>query len=270
MPDRTTAIATAFELGLLLAGSILLWRFALSPAARLGKMPPALPRWNAPLTDFLLFLWLVCSGGFAGSLAAGSFLKAHPLSSDEVAALATAAGQFGILGGLAVFNIWFDRHRAPPAHSKENVFWSGIVTFLIAMPVVTVTSLVWQALLELGGLPAEKQDLIRMFLEVKSPWLLAVMIILACVGAPLVEELIFRAGIFRFARTRLPRWAALLVPACLFGLLHQNLASFAPLVVLGVLFSLAYERTGRIGTSMIAHGLFNLNSLILILAGIET
>jgi uncharacterized protein len=140
---------------------------------------------------------------------------------------------------------------------------------LLAMPVVFITSLVWQALLDAVGLPTEKQDLIRMFLEVESPLLLAVMVVLACVGAPVTEELVFRAGIFRYARGRLPRWGALLLPSCLFAALHGNLASFAPLVALGTLFSLAYERTGRIGTSMVAHALFNLNSLVLILARVD-
>ena len=69
-------------------------------------------------------------------------------------------------------------------------------------------------------------------------------------------------------RTRLPRWAALVIPSCLFGALHGNLASFAPLVALGIIFSLAYERTGRIATTMIAHGLFNLNTIALILCGV--
>jgi membrane protease YdiL (CAAX protease family) len=35
-----------------------------------------------------------------------------------------------------------------------------------------------------------------------------------------------------------------------------------------VIFSLAYERTGRIAVPIIAHGLFNLNTIILILAGV--
>jgi len=54
----------------------------------------------------------------------------------------------------------------------------------------------------------------------------------------------------------------------LFGAAHTSLSSFAPLVVLGLVFSFAFERTGRIGTTMVAHGLFNLNTIILILSGI--
>jgi uncharacterized protein len=270
MPDRTTTIASAFEFSLLLAGLILFWRLRLSPAARRRTVLAALPRWDAPLSDFILFVWLVCAGGFAASLGTGLVLKHYSVERDSLVAVGTAGFQLGILGGIAIFKFFFDHSKTPPPPApKRNVFTAGVATFLLAMPLVTVVSLVWQALLDLIGLPAEKQDLVRMFLEANSPARLAVMVILACVGAPLTEELVFRAGLFRYARTRLPRWATLLAPACFFAALHQNLASFAPLVALGILFSLAYERTGRIGTSMVAHALFNLNSVVLIIAKVD-
>lgn len=269
MSDRTTAIASAFEFSLLLAGLILFWRLRLSPAARRQPVVAALPRWNASLSDFMAFLWLVCAGGFFASLVTGLVLKHYSVERDHLVTLGTAGFQVGILSGVALFNRFFNRQTTPPLPPKGNFFKAGVATFLLAMPLVTGVSLIWQALLELVGLPADKQDLVRMFLEAGSPPWLAIMIILACVGAPLTEELVFRAGLFRYARTRLPRWATLVVPACCFAALHQNLASFAPLVALGILFSLAYERTGRIGTSMVAHALFNLNSVLLILAKVD-
>ena len=36
---------------------------------------------------------------------------------------------------------------------------------------------------------------------------------------------------------------------------------------LGIVFSLAYERTGTIGTAIVAHGAFNLNNLLVLLSG---
>lgn len=268
MPDRTTAIAGAFELSLLIGGTVLLWRLWLSPKARSGTRTAALPAWSAPIGEFLLFVWLVCAGGFALSFGAGLVLRQLTLEPDAIVAIGTAAAQIGVLAGILCFKTFFDRHKSSPPAAR-GFFVSGLATFLIAMPVVAVTALAWKTLLEKLGLPDEKQDLIRMLLEADSPALLVVMIVLACVGAPVMEELVFRAGLFRYVRTRLPRTLALLLPACLFAALHRNLASFVPLVALGVLFSLAYERTGRIGTSIVAHALFNLNSLVLILAKVD-
>jgi uncharacterized protein len=40
-------------------------------------------------------------------------------------------------------------------------------------------------------------------------------------------------------------------------------------VALAVIFSLAYERTGQIGTAIVAHALFNFHTVLLILSGVE-
>jgi uncharacterized protein len=146
----------------------------------------------------------------------------------------------------------------------------GTLTFVVAMPLLSLTGFVWQELLQFSGIPIERQDLIGMFAHADSPVLLVVMLVLAIVMAPLTEELVFRAGLFRYLRTRLPRAAALLLPSLVFAGLHLNLASFAQLVVLAIVFSLAYERTGHIGTTIVAHALFNLNTIVLIFAGIGT
>jgi membrane protease YdiL (CAAX protease family) len=88
------------------------------------------------------------------------------------------------------------------------------------------------------------------------------------VVAPLGEELLFRAGLFRISRRYLPRWAALLLSALAFASLHLSTVHFVPLTVLGVVFGIAYERSGSLLVPVIAHGLFNLNSILLILAGV--
>ena len=182
--------------------------------------------------------------------------------------------QLGMLGGIAAFRYGVSREMPSDTPARVGVFASGVATFLISLPLLTATSVIWQSLLELLGLPAEQQDLIGMFANVESPTLLVIMIILAIGTAPVTEDLVFRAGLFRYFRTRMPRWLALTAPALLFAVLHVNwqtlegLASVGPLVMLAIIFSLAYERTGRIGTSMVAHGLFNLNTIMLIFSGV--
>ena len=46
-----------------------------------------------------------------------------------------------------------------------------------------------------------------------------------------------------------------------------GLPSLLPLVALAVVFCLAYERTGMIGTTIVAHALFNLNTMLLVAMG---
>jgi membrane protease YdiL (CAAX protease family) len=268
MPEHTNPLAIRVELTLVFLGLGLLWPLVFSPTARARHRPAALGPWAGPLIDFLLFLWLTFCGGLVAQFGASATFKLLTLDQTQKMIFGTAAFDLGELAGIALFYRGFSRRLpAPSSVSPTNVLVSGVVTFLAAMPVVFAVGLVWQLLLKACGLPAEPQDILDQFLRAKSHALLVSMIVVASVIAPIAEELIFRAGIFRYARTRLPRWAALFAPACLFGAMHANLASFAQLVALGIVFSLAYERTGRIGTAIVAHALFNLHTIVLLLVG---
>lgn len=274
MPATPFNIAIAVsELGLLLTGLVLLWRFVVRPAARLPGQPDVLGPWSVSLVDFLLFAFLVFAAGLLGSVASGLLIGGAHLSADAKTVASSAGFQFGLLAGAALLPLNLGRSPLSASFAPGS-FVSGAVVFLIALPVITVVNLVWLWLLQLFGVPAEQQDLLRLFTETDSALLLGVMVLLATVVAPIAEELLFRATMFRYLRTRVPRWLALLLPGTVFAALHVNwltldgLASFAPLVTLAVVFSLAYERTGRIGTAVVAHALFNLHTILLLFSGI--
>jgi len=264
--------ATCAEFTLFFLGLGLLWRLVLSPAARARKIPSPIPKWDVPLIDFLLFLWFVLVGGFVGQFLTLGILPWVGSATANTRVIVAGAGfQGGMLAGCLLFRWgpWFRRSAAPTwTREPVSILLAGIITFFIAMPLVVITSVAWHFVLDRLNINATPQDLFDIFGSAKSPAPIIVLIIIAAIIAPWSEELIFRAGIFRYARGRLPRWAALLGPACLFGALHQNLASFVPLVVLGVIFSIAYESTGSIAVPMVAHALFNLNSILLFYAGV--
>lgn len=271
-----TAVTLA-EYSLILLGLVLCWRLILRPAARARQRAagPGLAPWNPTVADFLLYVFLILGGGLLASLVAGYLLNSFQLSVDTKTLLSSAAFQFGLLTGAALLPLKLGR-SAQTDSSNYSTLRSGLATFLIALPIVTATNLAWLGVLKVTGLPTEQQDLLRMFSQTDSKAMLGLMILLATVVAPISEELLFRATIFRYLRTRLPRWLALLLPGAIFAALHVNwtggnldgLPSFLPLVSLAVIFSLAYERTGRIGTAIIAHALFNLHTIILLFAGV--
>ncbi|HWL15243.1 MAG TPA: type II CAAX endopeptidase family protein [Opitutus sp.] len=271
----TEQVVYTIELALLLLGVFLLWRHVWSPAARarLRFAPSALPPWSVSPSEFLFFTFVIVIGALIASAAAGVALRAFPLSTDAVTVVGSAAFQVGLLIGPCLLPLKLGHPALLPPLDRTTLR-SGLATFLIALPVVTVTSLLWLGFLKLAGLPAEQQDLLRMFAQADSKTLLAVMIVLATLIAPITEELLFRATIFRYLRTRIPRWLALVLPGLLFASLHVNwstldgLASFAPLTALAVVFSLGYERTGRIGTAMVAHAIFNLHTILVLFAGL--
>jgi hypothetical protein len=274
MADTLKVAAESLEIALALVGVVLLWRLVLSPAARARRTFAPLPPWNASVVQFLQFCLFVIGGAFIAGMVAAVSLQFLPLRGDAATVFNGSAAQLGMIAGIAAYWAGIERVRLKGPILPRGIFVSGLATFLIALPALHATANAWQYFLQLCGLPIDHQDLIGMFAHADSPWLLTILIVLAVIIAPLTEELVFRAGLFRYFRTRMPRSVALVAPSVFFATLHvnwatlQGLASLAPLVVLAIAFSIAYERTGQIGTAIVAHALFNLNTVVMIFCGV--
>lgn len=146
----------------------------------------------------------------------------------------------------------------------------GFFYFLASLPIIYCVSAVWSmitGMLAEAGLPfdPEPQHAITMFQELNDPRLILAMIVLAVIVAPIVEELVFRAGIFRFLKGRFPQWIAILASSILFGMVHLNLQSLAGLITVGVCLCIAYELSGNIKVPIFFHAFFNLNTLVLLM-----
>jgi uncharacterized protein len=281
MPPLLQNLVFAFECALDLVGLVIVGRLFFSASGRAARArPAALTAWNVSLVDVLFLGWLVFSIGILAQLlfrfTGAPALQRHP-EGDTLSLLITGSMfHFGALITWLGARAWARRYRPAALGPREPVtaaslhqtLRAGLLTFLALLPLATGAGLLWERLLQSLGLPTEHQELIDMILKSRSPALLGFLITLALVVAPICEELVFRVGIFRYLRTRTPRWVAFVVSAGLFALLHANWMSSLPLFILGLVFAISYERTGRMAVPMIAHALFNLNTLLLVLGGV--
>jgi uncharacterized protein len=91
-----------------------------------------------------------------------------------------------------------------------------------------------------------------------------VQVLLIVVAAPISEETCFRGMLFGGLRTRLPRLAAALLSALIFGALHATtgISAVPPLVFFGFVLALLYERTGSIVPGIVLHMLNNSVALL--------
>jgi hypothetical protein len=92
-------------------------------------------------------------------------------------------------------------------------------------------------------------------------------------GAPFVEELFFRGLVLRALLPKLG-WAAVVVQAVVFGLIHfdptqglGNVGVIAGVGAFGLVQGIAAWRLGRIGPTILAHALFNALAVVPVLLG---
>ncbi len=91
-----------------------------------------------------------------------------------------------------------------------------------------------------------------------------VQVLLIVIAAPISEEICFRGMLFGGLRARLPRLAAALISAIVFGGLHAltGISAVPPLIVFGFVLALLYEKTGSIVPGIVLHMLNNSVALI--------
>jgi membrane protease YdiL (CAAX protease family) len=91
-------------------------------------------------------------------------------------------------------------------------------------------------------------------------------VVVATVCAPLLEEMLFR-GLFQTMlrsyletstfRTFSPAWQAIAISSIIFASAHQNFAHWPALLVLGACLGYAYEKSGSLFRPIFIHTLFN-------------
>lgn len=284
MPTEPTQLILAvFELCLFAGGVGLgLWLCGSADARKRWLGTNVLPPGVLPLADFLLCGVLIFLVGFSLQAVAQLWFGATlTAAADHQGRALVVYSLANYVGALLAWKLMFPSLRRSWALASATpwpppgpiVPWSRALryaagTLLVMLPVLSLVSMGWNVLIEKLHLPAVPQDVIEIFTSTKSPLVIGGMLLIACVFAPVYEELLFRAGLYRFCRQKLGRPAALLISGCSFGLLHGNWAGFLPLAVLGMGLAIAYEATGSIRVSIVAHGLFNLNTVLVLLSGL--
>ena len=284
-PGPLLIAISIFELLLIIAGIVTLYRLLIAPAGKSWqRLPSPLPHWPINIVEFILAFLAIVVGGIVGQLLSGIYAGRPGLDENTRLMIYGAGFQAGLLAGafVALFNLRRQvaaHHLAAsetetvplpaPSISTGNLWRFGGITFLASIPTLMVINLSWTFLLETFGFDTSKQELIDLFANTDSLSLLITMSVLAVIIAPLAEELIFRAGFFRFLRNRVPTWLAYTLPSAVFASLHGNLVAFLPLMALGMIFSYSYERTGNLHVPIIAHSIFNLHTILLLISGVE-
>ncbi len=105
----------------------------------------------------------------------------------------------------------------------------------------------------------EPQVAVQMIFDAKknNPSLLIALAIMACVVAPICEEILFRGYLYSVLKRYSCRLFAAIISGLIFGIIHASLTSIAPLAVIGILLAVIYEFSGSLWAPIICHSIFN-------------
>jgi membrane protease YdiL (CAAX protease family) len=179
-----------------------------------------------------------------------------------------------VFHGVALLIIWiFIRRRSSSWQEAfglnfdglKRAVGQGMAGYIGIIPIIVVTSMLWQILFYTAGYPVTLQDVVTIFLEPQSGWSLFLLLVLAVVVAPLVEEALFRGILLPVLMKKMGTGTAVVATSLVFAGIHQHLPSFAPLFVLAVGLAMLYIHSGSLWAPIVLHAVFNGVSICILL-----
>jgi len=123
--------------------------------------------------------------------------------------------------------------------------------------VLPLVSLVGWLQGQLWGDPGGSNPLLELVLNSHNVPALACFGFTAIVLAPLFEETIFRGALLPVAARKLGAAGGILLSAAVFAVAHLSLGELLPLLVLGIGLGWVRWSSGRLGSCVLMHGLWN-------------
>jgi membrane protease YdiL (CAAX protease family) len=285
-----TATSTATAAATTLLTNPWLWINLAAVALVLGIMwmadvirPRSLSRYGIrDVSPYPWWIWVVAAvitlvGTTLGQsfAALGLGITTTPTATRELAIIGVASYSTGII--VATVIAWLIHGSAPFAGFRPT--WRGamlgVLGAVLAWPGVTATGMILVAAHELWtGQPVPRlahATLERVVAGTLDPWTM-VLIGCAVIGAPILEELMYRgfvqSGILRATGRA---WLSVLAASIFFGLMHVAGGAGMPwyavavVTVLSICMGAAFERTRDISTPLVMHILFNAGNVAMAL-----
>ncbi len=194
---------------------------------------------------------------------------------------ALLAGSFSYFGAeilAAAYGLWLLRgeggswrglgascRRALSRGLRGMVAWFAFLPVYAAL--VLVATLVLHIVLQRLGMDPPAGEPVLVILEAARdrPLALAGLLAFMAVGAPVVEEVLFRGFLYGVQRRWLPVVPAAILNGLIFGAVHGTVIKFVVISALGILLCLLRERSGSLAAPIAAHLVNNAAATALII-----
>jgi len=217
------------------------------PTGTLAPRPRVFSHWDLPL------VMLLCLGVFLLSVIALLGLQAAFVLAGRGRALGEPAAMLAIMGFLyvaAISAIALRLHNRPGIVVQLGLVWPSRKHVLISIGIGFVLPFAWAIV------PGEERPL--NFITNYATYVGALAV--ASVLAPMAEELLFRAIVYRWVAERAGVIAGVAVSAISFALAHfdSSLVNIGHLAFIGAVMAVIYERTRSLWCPIAAHAAYNM------------
>jgi membrane protease YdiL (CAAX protease family) len=138
----------------------------------------------------------------------------------------------------------------------------GVLTQLVLLPLVYLPlERIWEDTFTEEALSENAKDLV----DRATGGSMVLLVLIVCVGAPLVEELVYRGMLLGSFAARINHLPALVATSGLFMVIHFRPVEYAGLFVIGAVCGACALATGRLGMAIACHVGFNATGLLLAL-----
>ena len=278
-PDPPLIVASLLILAILVS-SAALWIRHIQRSRRQIVIDNGVPAWPIGWVDFGIFACAMIITVFVVQNVAAVLFLSAPIEGEAPQELTPRLAVFAVLLlQLPMLAVFYAARRFYPSHYASQLnnaeltvgvaFRQAVPLFLMCLPLIWIASLIWTHLLTAleaaGAIDAfEPQALITLFQDGGDPIAISLLVALAILLAPIVEEIVFRGCVYRFLKSQTTLLPAQILSGCVFSFMHWNLMSFVPLVIVGVFLARVYEKSGNLMVAIWFHAFFNAFSLLML------
>lgn|GEM_PF-2415566 len=211
--------------------------------------------WDGVMVVLLFLLESAVIGAVAAGLAGGSG------SGVDVGVLMWALLAANVLTcGYVMVLAWARRGQMSELLPWRGVAWRrAVVWIVLGVAGTQAVSVSFSLMLRACGVRVPMQEAMRLILGMDSVGAAAMTFVAGAMIVPVCEEMVFRGIIFGALRRRMALWAAVVISAMVFAIVHMELAYVLPVGVLGAVCAVSYARTKSL---VIPAGIHVLNNVI--------
>jgi membrane protease YdiL (CAAX protease family) len=138
----------------------------------------------------------------------------------------------------------------------------GVAAQVILVPVVYLPlRAIWPETFDTSALEETAQELV----DAAGGWKTVLLVVVVVIGAPIVEEFVYRGLLQRSATAKLGAVGGVVAASVFFGAIHLRPVELPGLTIAGLVFGLMLLRTGRLGSSIVTHAAFNATGIFALL-----